>query len=49
MTEIEKMPKIIEAINAVLNNGGSCEVKREKKNGVVVVQLDRKIKATEKE
>lgn len=48
MTDIRKHPKIIDAINAVLNAEGIAEVKWEK-SGLTVVQIKRTLVAPRKE
>lgn len=47
MIDIKNHPEVLEAMNAILNNGGVCEVKREKwKAGekIVVVEQTRAVK-----
>lgn len=43
MTDIRRNPEAIEAINAILSNGGIAEVKYESR-GLVVVSVERKVK-----
>ena len=47
MTDIRRSPEAIEAINAILSNGGIAEVKYEAK-GLVVVAIERKLKFPER-
>lgn len=44
MIDIREMPNIIEAVNAILNNKSIAEIKKEGKNGVVVVEIKRTLK-----
>lgn len=48
MIDVRTMPEVLDAINAVLNNKGVCEVKSERwKSGakVTVVEQSRTVKA----
>ena len=47
--EIREHPKTIETINNILNNKGIAEVKVEKNNTLVVVEVGRTIRHSEKE
>ena len=47
MIDIKDYPEVLEAINAIMNNGGAAEIKTEKhQTQVVVVELSRQIKKT---
>ncbi len=52
MIDITKHKNIVEAINAIINNGGIAEVKNEARKGnenLVVVEIKRSLKTKPKE
>ena len=47
MIDVRNHPETLEAINAIINNGGAAEVKVERRKeslSLVVVELSRKVK-----
>ena len=47
--DVREHPKTIEAINRILDNKGIAEVKQEKDDTLVVVEVRRTVKNSEKE
>jgi len=47
--DIRDYPKIVDTINSILRNKGIAEVKVEKNDTLVVVEVGRTVKHTEKE
>lgn len=47
MINIENNKKILEAVNAILNNRGIVEIKVERDNKLVVVEIKRSVKDSE--
>ena len=45
MTDIRNYPQAVEAINAVVSNGGIAEIKVEKNQTLTVVEIVRKVRA----
>ena len=43
--DVRDIPEVIEAINAILNNKGIAEIKKER-DGVAVVEITRKLRTT---
>lgn len=48
MRRIEEYPKTLETINNILNNNGIAEVKVEREKDLVVVEVGRSVRSSER-